>query len=146
MKHIVKSLSALALITLAAACSKEDTPLPELSTATYTGSTLTMTYCGEAMPAKIVTFTPDASGASATLDMAGVLDLSSLGIKTEGPLPAPGVIPGSATTTIKVDLTPSDNGSYTFSGAGESDFASYSYSGELTTGHLTVILLTSSSR
>lgn len=133
-------LAACSAAILLGACSDESTPLPSLKTATYSGKTLAVNYCGEAMPAKVATFTPSADGKTATLEMSGVLDLSSLGISGVPQLPAPGVLPGSPTVSIPLTLTPTDKGVYTFTGSGETPHVTYNYSGELGEELLTVNL------
>lgn len=131
------------------ACSKEDTPLPTLDQHTYTGSELTVNYCGDEMPAKQVIFTPqlqsssrvsaDATGISATLSMSGILDLASLGITDIPALPAPGILPGDTETDIHITLIPdTKEGAYTFSGTDQTSYVRYSYAGTITDNHLTL--------
>lgn len=139
MNRIYSTLSIAALLLCASSCSDDDTPLPELKSGNFAGKTLTVTYCGEDMPSKTATFTPDANGGAATIDLAGILDLSYLGMTEIPKLPAPGVLPGSPHTTLKVQLKGDDkSGSYTFSGSGDTDFVTYSYNGDYKTNHLTV--------
>lgn len=138
-------LSILAVSAIMTSCSKDEIPLPELKTSTYSGSTLTVNYCGNEMAAKQIVLTPvsmeDDGSRSVKLDMSGVLDLSSLGIKDIPPLPAPGVLPGDANTALDVTLHPDKNeGVYTFSGSGSTQFVNYVYNGELTSDHLTINL------
>ncbi|MDE6295356.1 MAG: hypothetical protein K2M03_04755, partial [Muribaculaceae bacterium] len=143
MRHYLL-YSSIAFAVLAAGCSKDENPLPQMKSETYSGSTLTVNYCGDEMPSKQIVLTPDAGSADgttlkATLTMSGVLDLSSLGIKDIPVLPAPGILPGDITTTLPISLVPDKKeGVYTFAGSGQTEFVTYDYSGKLSDGHLTV--------
>lgn len=101
---------------------------------------LQLTYNGEPMLGKKVTFTPDATNATkGTLLMEGEFDLSSiLGNTARDEMSVsggPGVFPGSASTTLPVDLT--INGDQcSFSGTSETDYCTYAYSGTVSKSEL----------
>ncbi len=142
-KHCIWSIIAVGVMMTS--CSNEELPLPELKTNTYSGNSLTVNYCGDEMAAKQIILTPESAGEDGLqhvrLDMSGVLDLSSLGIKDIPPLPAPGVLPGDVSTAIDVTLLPeSKEGKYTFSGSGHTQYVDYAYSGVLSSDHLTINL------
>lgn len=130
-------LLCLAVASLSGCSDDENKPLPELKQSSYSGTSLTITYCGENSPAKVVELMPGADD-KATLKVSGMLDLSTLGIKDIPVLPAPGIIPGTAEVGITVTLEAGDKGNYTFSGSDETSYASFNYSGEITEGHLTL--------
>lgn len=106
---------------------------PDISEArTYSGSTLHLKYCGQLMPAKIVTYQPSGLGDDDILFCKGVTDLSQLSsIGLSGTGPAPGILPGSATSELMISLRP-ENGRYEFDGAGATEYIStYAYEGFL---------------
>ena len=105
---------------------------PELAEKTYNDLTgLQLLYSGAPMMGKTVKFTPDPSDPSkATLVMNSSFDLSQIpGMPEElkEPLAGPGVLPGTPETTLEITLDDAGN----FSGNGETEFLSYTYSGNV---------------
>lgn len=113
-------------------CSKDDESPSPLSGKTYTGFTaLQMSYNSAPMAGKTVTLNP--SGDKGALTAYSQFDLSQLSSAFAGTpaLPAPGVLPGSPQLTLETALLPSGS-VYSFSGSGETDVVTYSYSGTAT--------------
>ena len=130
-KHVLR-LSLWCVALLAAASCNSSEPLPDIEQShTFTSSKLRLTYCGETMPAKVVTATPDGADAL-TLTAEGITDLSMLSsMGLSGTAPAPGVLPGSPVVTLPAKLKASGS-KYIFEGSGASDFcSSFAYSGFL---------------
>ena len=128
MKKHLLPLLALSLLAATAACSKDDSPQP-LESKTYTGtSALTMTYDSAPMSGMSVTLSP--GDAESTMTIFSKVDLASLGDDFKGlpEIQAPGPLPGSPTLALTTPLEAKGKG-YRFSGSGETDYASYSYSG-----------------
>lgn len=115
-------------------------PGSTLTEKTYTSAdNLALTLNGNPIIGKTVTFTPTEDG-TATVTLAGEpLDFNQiLGMLTKAEnedegikIPTAGVLPGSASLTIPVKLE-GDNDNCTFSGAGETDYVTYSYTGAAT--------------
>ncbi|MDE5773745.1 MAG: DUF4925 domain-containing protein [Muribaculaceae bacterium] len=142
MRHYLL-YSSIAIALLVTGCDKDEASLPQLKSTTYSAGTLTVNYCGDEMPSKQIVFTPSAVASdgeqTATLEMSGILDLSSLGIKDIPMLPAPGVLPGDKTTTLSIALVPDKKeGVYTFAGNDKTQYVTFSYTGELSDSHLTI--------
>lgn len=130
MKHLVIAGTCAATLCLLAACDKEKDYYDVLDAKTYTGfNELTVTYNESPMSGKSVTFTPPA-GAPATFKVFSQFDLSQLSGSLKGtpPIQAPGALPGTPELTFTADLYTAA-GHYTFSGAGETEFVTYSYDG-----------------
>lgn len=133
------------LLTMSSCKSDDDQPLPELKSATYTSSSLALTYEGEAMPGKSVEVSYEKSAESggsrmATLRMYSEFDLSQLtGTGLSGKVAGPGVLPGSPIEELEVTMIPGE-GCYTFSGTASTDYVDYRYSGNLRSGLLTLNL------
>ena len=125
-------LAALALPLLALGACSDDDPRPEaLEGKTYSGMTLlSMTYDEAPMSGKSVALVPD--GENAAMTLYSTFDLSQLGDALKGipPIEAPGVLPGTPKLQIKTALSPKGKG-YSFSGSGETDYVTYSYSGRV---------------
>lgn len=140
MKKLIYSLSVLLSLSWLASCSsdKDDSPqeMPgeSLTERTYNQADLQITYNGEALLGKEVKFVP-ASG-KATLTLTGEkFNLSAIteGVDLDLNLPEVttcGVLPGSPVVTLTVDLSGSSE-KCDFSGAGETDFCTFSYSGSV---------------
>lgn len=133
--------AVICLVSVFTSCSDDDddkivNPVPQTVFNSENG--LQLTYNGEPMLGKKVTFTPDATNATkATLRLEGEFDLSGiLGNRAVDATPiAPGVFLGTPVTTLPVEL--SINGDQcTFSGSSETDYCTYSYEGKVTTGAL----------
>lgn len=129
-RYLIAALPLALALAMGGCNDKDETPLPDLSTTTYTGSELTLLYNGVESPEKSVTVTPSDNG-KATLELFSTVDLSQLqGLGLTGTIPGPGVIPGETQTSLEVDLTPG-NGCYTFSGESSTADVTFSYAGEL---------------
>lgn len=130
MKRHLIAIALPALMLLPSCKDDNDTPAP-LDQATYTGfKRLSMTYNGAPMSGKTVTIVP--SGDKAAMSLYSTFDLSQLGEEFKGlpAIPCPGVLPGTPRLDISADLHP-DGGSWSFSGSGETDYVTYSYSGRV---------------
>lgn len=130
--NLLKTCLLPCLLLGVTACSSSSDPLPDITeTTVYSGKKLRLTYCGEQMPAKIVTVVPEDSHCF-TFTAQGITDLSmlsSMGLSGTGP--APGVLPGSPRLVIPVTTT-AQGAKYVFTGNGVTDFCdNYSYSGFL---------------
>lgn len=125
-------------VSLFASCSDDDddkvvNPVPQTTFNSENG--LQLTYNGEPMLGKKVTFTPDMANATkATLRLEGEFDLGAIlkGNRSDAIMPtAPGVFPGTSVTILSVEL--SINGDQcTFSGASETDYCTFAYEGKVT--------------
>ena len=128
--------AALAASSLVSCSDSDKTPEP-VGDKTFTGmNALEMTYCGAPMAGKTVAVHQDGANASMTLD--SHFDLSTLSAALKGfpALQGPGVIPGSPVLQINTPLSNGD-GRYEFAGKGETDFATYSYSGSFDASKMT---------
>lgn len=128
-------------------CSDDDKPaVPgssfEAKAYTATDNNFAVTVNGSAMLGKAAQFTPTGDG-KATITITGEsLDLGSLMTDEEGipsglAFPTAGVIPGSPSTTLTVDLV-GDADKCAFEGASQSDYCTYSYSGSVTSDNLSI--------
>ena len=129
----MKKIYCLAM-AMSALCLSASTAYaaPELAEKTYNDLTgLQLLYSGAPMMGKTVKFTPDPSDPSkATLVMNSSFDLSQIpGMPEElkEPLAGSGVLPGTPETTLEITLDDAGN----FSGNGETEFLSYTYSGNV---------------
>lgn len=115
-------------------CSSDDIE-PALRESTFTDkSGLKLTYNGSPMIGKTAHVVPTAEGADITLF--SVFDLAQLGVTgLSGTVDAAGVIPGSKSITLPVKLT-SDGKESLFSGKAESDYATFTYSGNISSSGL----------
>lgn len=137
-------------VSLFTSCSDDDdnvvNPIPPTTFNNDNG--LQLTYNGEPMLGKKVTYTPDATnGAKATLRLEGEFDLNSLLTSATGKSvrdilnspTAPGVLPGSPIVTLPVNLT--INGDQcTFSGTSETEYCTFDYEGKLSIGTMNLAL------
>ncbi len=134
MKKTLLFCVALCAMVLFSACSSDkDEPqvAPIAQQTTFnTSKNLTLTYNGQAMPDKQVVFTPNASDPTkATLLLEGYADLAALS-KTTPKIPSgPGVIPGSPSFSLPVDLTVSGN-ECSFAGSSSNEYCTFKYSGK----------------
>ncbi len=136
-KHLLSLVTLFAGFSLLTSCSSKDDPkVPTPDAATFTeASGLTLTVDGAPMPGKTVKFAPLADGSKATLTMSSTFDVTVIpGYQSrmiEGDyVQAPGVLPGSPVTELTVSLKYNEN-VYTFSGADETEYCTFSYSGSL---------------
>ncbi len=134
-KGYIFTLAAVALAL--GACSKDnDTPLTPISDKSYSGVTaLDLEYDDAPMSGKTVDYTQN--GTDAVLTMRSVVspgDLSA-SLKALPSIPGPGVLPGSPTLRLPVTLH-ADGDEYEFSGTGETEFVTYSYSGDVNANKL----------
>ncbi len=121
-------LSGLMLLT---ACSDDEPSVSPLPEKTYTGtSALNLEYNDAPMSGKSVTYTQ--TGDKANLVMSSTVSLGEISpaLKELPPVPGPGVLPGTPVLTLPVNLS-ADGGKYEFAGTGETDFVTYSYSGDV---------------
>ncbi len=136
MKRFYFASAIFAALSLFAACSGDDEPktVPgsDLTAKTYENTELAITYNGEALIGKAVSFSQ--SNGKATLTFSGQqFDLSAITADSEIDLGLPtvatcGVIPGTDTNSLTVDLT-GEEGSCSFSGSSETEYCTFSYSG-----------------
>lgn len=123
----------IGLSLLLGACGKDEKTPGTLTEKTYFGMTeLAVTYDGSGMSGKRAVLKPGAN-ATASITFDGAFDLSTLSDKLKG-MPAistAGVLPGSPQLALDVSLKAGD-GNWTFAGKGETDYATYSYTGTVT--------------
>ncbi len=138
-KHIAAfGLSGLLLL---AGCSKDEKTPEKLSDKTYFGmNEIEVEFNGSAMSGKRATLKME-SGDKATITFDGAFDLSTLSEDFKGfpPLATAGVLPGSPSLTVDAKLTPGD-GKWTFSGSGDTDYVTYSYTGAATPELMSLVL------
>lgn len=148
-KHLLSLVTLFAGFSLLTSCGSKDEPqnpvpgedenkpqfpMPEAATFTE-ASGLTLTVDGVAMPGKTVKLEPLADDAKCTLTMSSTFDVTAIpgyqsGMIEGDQVQAPGVLPGSPVTVLSVNLK-YDNNVYTFSGADETEYCTFSYSGSL---------------
>ncbi len=127
-------------MSLFTACSDDNDekvacPVPQTEFTVAKG--LNLTYNGEVMVGKKVTFTPNASDATkATLVLAGNLDLSGILTReaASGSLGA-GVLPGTPVVTLPITLDIQGD-ECSFSGTDETDYCTFAYAGKVTASSL----------
>ena len=131
-KYLFPLLAVVCTLAFCTACSDDDdekivSPIQEtISFADSNG--LALTYNGNPLIGKMVTFAPDATQADkATLTLSGNFDLSSAMTRFEM-VAGPGVLPGTAELTIPVTLKIVGD-ECTFQGSAESDYCTFNYSG-----------------
>lgn len=126
-------------------CSDDDKPaVPgssfEAKAYTATDNNFAVTVNGSAMLGKAAQFTPTGDG-KATITITGEnLDLGSLMDNNPAStlkFPTAGVLPGSASTTLSVELI-GDPDKCAFEGSGTSEYCTYSYSGSVTSDNLSI--------
>lgn len=128
MKYIYPTLMLLTMLPLTGCHDDDSSPVAQISNKTYTDSSgLELYYNGNKMPGKTVTFSQD--GDKATVTAYSTFELSQLsGFGLSGKLPSPGIIPGSPRTIISTEVE--NTGEYwEFTGTGENDYCTFSYSG-----------------
>lgn len=139
-RHSILAGAFCALLLPLGACHKDDPTPDAVKSKVYSGmNALELSYNGSGMAGKRVSLNAEGSPATITLD--GVFDLSTLSSSLQGvpPLAAPGVIPGS--TSLKLDISPyPSDGKWAFSGNGETDHATFSYSGRYDAEKMTLDL------
>lgn len=135
-RNVLISVSAIAL-AFTASCSSDIPVFPHITETVYSGKTLSLDYNGQEMPGKFIRLIPDRQN-KAVLVCGSRIDLSQIpGMSLSGQIDAPGVLPGSPLLQIPITLVPDeDNGRYTFSGSGETDFVIYDFSGNISTNGL----------
>lgn len=135
MKKTFLFCVALCAMVLFSACSSDkDEPqvAPIAQQTTFnTTKNLTLTYNGQAMPDKQVIFTPNASDPTkATLLLEGYADIADLSKTTPRLLiSGPGIIPGSPSFSLPVDLTVSGS-ECSFAGSSSNEYCTFKYSGK----------------
>lgn len=129
LSGVIAGLIGMVLLTN---CSSEDN-LPGFNEPQkFNGTSLKISYCGQAMPGKQLIYLPEEIAASGKIVCTGSTNLdqlSSLGLSGEGA--APGIIPGSPVIEWPVTLTKGRN-EYGFQGEGFTDYVSgYKYKGKI---------------
>lgn len=134
MKKTFLFCVAICAMVLFSACSSDNNepqvgPITKQTVYT-TAKNLTLTYNGQAMPDKRVVFTPNASDPNkATILLEGYADLQGLAKNSQvESYMGPGIIPGSASFSIPVNLNISGN-ECTFSGNSENTYCTFKYAG-----------------
>lgn len=137
--HKILSLTALLPLLALPSCEKNsDRPEP-LEEQTYSGrEQIEVIFNGTEMAGKSAHFTPG-NNAPASLDLYSEFDLSQLGdeFKSLPALKSPGVLPGAPDLKLAVELKPSGD-AFAFSGTGDTDFVTYSYLGNISSGNLKI--------
>lgn len=128
----------LAILSLVSCDKKSDTPQP-LDERTYTGrEEIEVIFNGTEMAGKSAHFTPG-NGTDATLSLYSEFELSQLGdeFKSLPSVKSPGVLPGSPDLDLPINLKPADT-AFSFSGNGNTDFVTYAYAGNISSGNLKI--------
>lgn len=139
LKFIYALAIAGALSTFTSCSDDDPAPGSSLEQKTYSSNEgLTLNLNGTPLIGKTVTFTPGTDG-KGTVTLAGEpLDISQImGMITKADeqtavtLPTAGVLPGSPSVSIPVELK-GDANNCTFEGTNETEYCTYSYSGSVT--------------
>lgn len=138
-KNLFYLFALICSMSLFTACSDDDDEvksLPEVN-APYVSSELELTYGGEVLLGKKVTFyTADGKSADITLEGA---DIALTKETMASGLVNPGVIPGEPKVTFSAALQPAEGG-YTFAGEHVADNYSMKYEGAVEKGKLNLAL------
>ncbi len=138
-KNLFYLVALICSMSLFTACSDDDDEvksLPEVN-APYVSSELELTYGGEVLLGKKVTFyTADGKSADITLEGA---DIALTKETMASGLVNPGVIPGEPKVTFSAALQPAEGG-YTFEGEHVADNYSMKYEGAVEKGKLNLAL------
>ena len=138
-KNLFYLFALICSMSLFTACSDDDDEvksLPEVN-APYVSSELELTYGGEVLLGKKVTFyTADGKSADITLEGA---DIALTKETMASGLVNPGVIPGEPKVTFSAALQPAEGG-YTFAGEHVADNYSMKYEGAVEKGKLDLAL------
>ncbi len=137
----IYALAIAGALSTFSSCSNDDDPAPgsSLEQKTYSSNDgLTLNLNGAPLIGKTATFTPGTDG-KATVTLAGEpLDISQImGMITRADdeiaatLPTAGVLPGSPSVSIPVELN-GDANNCSFQGTNETEYCTYSYSGSVT--------------
>lgn len=137
----IYALAIAGALSTFTSCSDDENPAPgsSLEQKTYSSNDgLTLNLNGAPLIGKTVTFTPGTDG-KGTVTLAGEpLDVSQImGMITRADdqpaftLPTAGVLPGSPSVSIPVELN-GDANNCTFEGTNETEYCTYSYSGSVT--------------
>ena len=133
-KNLFYLFALICSMSLFTACSDDDDEvksLPEVN-ASYVSSELELTYGGEVLLGKKVTFyTADGKSADITLEGA---DIALTKEAMASGLVNPGVIPGEPKVTFSAALQPAEGG-YTFEGEHVADNYSMKYKGAVEKGN-----------
>lgn len=132
LNHCSSALCVLALSAVFVGCDKDNdvtiSPLPET---VYTGvKALNLEYNDAPMSGKSVAYSQN--GDNALLVMGSEISPADISKAFEGmpSIPGPGVLPGTPELRLPVYLSP-DGDEYEFKGSGETEFVTYSYSGDV---------------
>lgn len=131
-KHSILLASAGAIMmSLLGSCHKDSETLPTLGDKTYTDTELDAEYNGTQLTGKYAILSGGDSKPVLTLGSMVNFGQFSQSLAQIPTVPGPGVLPGTPVLSLPLTLTP-DGNHYSFSGSGETDFVTYSYSGEIT--------------
>lgn len=127
-------------MALFAGCNDDDDDDNKLDlNASYTSSELDLTYGGEVMSGKYVTFNTN-NGKTAEITLGGAsISLGRSDLPVSGGLVNPGVIPGESMVKFSVVLQPVNNG-YTFEGEHQAENYVMNYKGAVEKGKLSLAL------
>ena len=144
--HVLFSAIIMGCMTMTSCGGEDDPVIPgsNLEEKTYSSTEgLKLTFNGETMIGKTVTFTPKSDN-TATITLEGEkMDLNSLigGTKSEQEIPSglliptAGVIPGSPKLDIPITLI-GDAQDCTFEGTSETEYCNFKYSGSINADNL----------
>lgn len=138
---ITKFLCAALMLGALASCSDDSDDIKTFGSKSFTDeSGLTLTVNGAPMIGKTVAYAPGADASKATLTVTSQFDLSLIpGIEGEGNvLAGPGALPGSKELVLPVTLTDNNGSHAIFSGNSDTQYCTFSYSGEVTDNTLTL--------
>lgn len=145
-KNAFYLLTLLLAITFFTSCEKDEGKskiVNPIAQTTYTGDAgLTLTYNGDIMIGKKITYTPNASDPyKATLLLEGdEFDLSAALSRAGTTFTTTSPIPGS--TSVTLDITQTIQGDQcSFTGNGSTDYCTFDYNGTVSTGALTMNLV-----
>ncbi len=132
MKHLVIAGTCAVTLCLLAACDKEkrriittcSTRRPTLASTSLPSPTTKARCRGKASHSRLRPVLRPLSRSSLSFDLSQL----SGSLKGTPPIQAPGALPGTPELTFTADLHTAA-GHYTFSGAGETEFVTYSYDG-----------------
>lgn len=122
----------LAAGSILTSCKKDsDGALPSLTDKSYSGDALDIEYNGTQLTGKYATVMN--AGTQPVLVLGSNVNLGEYlpQLAAIPAVPGPGVLPGTPVLQLPVSLKP-DGSRYTFSGSGETEFVTYSYTGSMT--------------
>lgn len=135
MKKILSAFGMAFLLVSLTACSDDDADKQAVyESKTFTDATgLTLTVNDQPMIGKTVAFTTsDADATKGTITLSSTFDLSAIpGITLPGvqTIEGPGVIPGSKSLKLDIDLNYDDSSKAQFSGSESTEYCTFNYNG-----------------